>query len=147
MGDHWFLYVSTFNPMAIKMGKRKKQTGQGALNNRLKLVVKSGKYCVGWNQTVKSLRNNKAKLILMANNTPGLRRSELEYYCMLGRVPIIHYDGTNNDLGRACGKLFAGSVMSVIEAGDSDILKAIEEKRKKKRQRKMGIRTASPIKK
>ena len=36
----------------------------------------------------------------MANNTPGLRRSELEYYCMLGRVPIIHYDGTNNDLGR-----------------------------------------------
>merc|ERR1711902_216889 len=101
-------------------GKRKKQTGQGALN---------------------------ARLILVANNTPGLRRSQLEYYCMLGRVPIIHYDGTNNDLGRACGKLFAGSVMSVIEAGDSDILKAIEEKRKSKRQRKMGIRTASPIKK
>merc|ERR1711992_12291 len=108
---------------------------------------KSGKYCVGWNATMKSLRNDKAKLILMANNTPGLRRSQLEYYCMLGRVPIIHYDGTNNDLGRACGKLFAGSVMSVIEAGDSDILKAIEEKRKSKRQRKMGIRTASPIKK
>ena len=38
------------------MGKRKKQTGQGALNNRLKLVVKSGKYCVGWNETLKALR-------------------------------------------------------------------------------------------
>merc|ERR1712244_114017 len=121
---------------------RNKQTGQGALNARLKLV-KSGKYCVGWNETLRAIRANKAKLILMANNTPGLRRSELEYYCMLGRVPIIHYDGTNNDLGRACGKLFAGSVMSVIEAGDSDILKAIEEKRRSKRARKMGIATAA----
>ena len=86
---------------------------------------------------------NRAKLILLANNTPGLRRSELEYYCMLGRVPIIHYEGTNNDLGRACGKLFAGSVMTVIEAGDSDILKAIEEKRKRKRAKKLGISTAA----
>eukprot|EP01083_Nonionella_stella_P169024 572181_1 len=125
------------------MGKRKKQTGQGALNNRLRLVVNSGKYRVGWNETVKALRNNKAKLILMANNTPGLRRSELEYYCMLGRCPIIHYDGTNTDLGRACGKLFAGSVMCVIEAGDSDILKAIDEKRKRKRAKKLGISSAA----
>merc|ERR1712154_629565 len=112
-------------------------------NNRLKLVVKSGKYCVGWNETMKSLRNDKAKLILMANNTPGLRRSELEYYCMLGKVPIIHYEGNNNDLGRACGKLFAGSVITVIEAGDSDILKAIDEKRKRKRAKKLGISTAA----
>eukprot|EP00483_Globobulimina_turgida_P002153 UN02155 len=125
------------------MGKRKRTTGQGALNNRLKLVVKSGKYVVGWNETLKALRNNKAKLILMANNTPGLRRSELEYYCMLGRVPIIHYDGNNSDLGRACGKLFAGSVMSVIQAGDSDILKAIEEKRKRKRAKKLGLSSAA----
>eukprot|EP01084_Bolivina_argentea_P193645 332201_1 len=125
------------------MGKRKKTSGQGALNNRLKLVVKSGKYCIGWNETLRALRTNKAKLIMMANNTPGLKRSELEYYCMLGRIPIIHYDGTNNDLGRACGKLFAGSVMSVIEPGDSDILKAIEDKRKRKRAKKLGISTAT----
>ncbi len=52
---------------------------------------------------------------------------------MLGRVPIIHYEGTNNDLGRACGKLFSGSVMTVMDAGDSDILKVIESRRKKKK--------------
>merc|ERR1712087_388019 len=125
--------------IAIKMGKRKKQSGQGALNNRLKLVVKSGKYCVGWNATMRQLRDNKARLILLANNTPGLLRSEMEYVCMLARRPIIHYDGSNNDLGRACGKLFATSCMTVIEAGDSDILKVIEDKRKKSRRRNMGI--------
>lgn len=76
---------------------------------------------------------------MVANNTPGLRRSELEYYCMLGRIPVIHYQGTNNDLGRACGKLFAGSVMSIIDAGDSDILKVIEERKKAKRAKRLGL--------
>jgi len=119
------------------MGKRKKTSGQGALNSRLKLVQKSGKYVTGWNETLKAIRNNKARLILYANNTPGLRRSELEYYCMLGRVPVIHYEGTNNDLGRAMGKLFGATVLSIIEAGDSDILKVIEEKRKKRKQARL----------
>ena len=38
------------------MGKRKKQTGQSALNERLKLVIKSGKWVIGWNETLKSVR-------------------------------------------------------------------------------------------
>merc|ERR1712154_9748 len=79
------------------------------------------------------------KLILMANNTPGLCRSELEYYCMLGRVPVIHYEGNNNDLGRTCGKLFATSVMSIIEPGDSDLIKVIEEWRAKQKARRKEV--------
>mmetsp|Transcript_13802 Transcript_13802/g.21630 ORF Transcript_13802/g.21630 Transcript_13802/m.21630 type:complete len:131 (-) Transcript_13802:109-501(-) len=125
------------------MGKRKKQSGQGALNNRLKLVVRSGKYAAGWNETLRALRTNRSKLVLLSNNLPGLKRSEIEYYCMLGRIPIIHYDGNNNDLGRACGKLYATSVMTVIEAGDSDILKAIEEKQKRKRAKKIGLQSGA----
>ena len=38
------------------MGKRKKQTGQSALNERLKLVIKSGKWVIGWNETLRSVR-------------------------------------------------------------------------------------------
>ena len=55
---------------------------------------------------------------------------------MLGRIPVIHYEGTNNDLGRACGKLFACSILSVMEPGDSDLVKVIEEWRKKQRARR-----------
>jgi len=127
------------------MGKQKKKGGIGQLNNRLKLVVKSGKYAIGWNQVFRNIRLNKAKLVLVSNNTPGLRRSELEYYCMLGKVPIIHYDGTNNDLGRACGKLFATSVMTVIEAGDSDLLTALAERRRERREKKkVTVTTGAP---
>lgn len=76
----------------------------------------------------------------MANNTPGLRRSQMEYLCMLGRVPIIHYEGNNNELGRSAGKLFATSVMAILEPGDSDILKVIDEWRKKQKDRRKAIR-------
>lgn len=42
-------------------------------NARLALVMKSGKFCLGYKQTLKTLRQGKAKLIIIANNTPPLR--------------------------------------------------------------------------
>lgn len=42
-------------------------------NARLALVMKSGKFCLGYKQTLKSMRQGKAKLIIIANNTPPLR--------------------------------------------------------------------------
>lgn len=44
-----------------------------SINNRLQLVVKSGKYVLGYRQTLKALRQGKAKLVILANNTPQLR--------------------------------------------------------------------------
>jgi large subunit ribosomal protein L30e len=44
-----------------------------SINARLALVMKSGKYCLGYKQTLKTLRQGKAKLVIIANNTPHLR--------------------------------------------------------------------------
>ena len=44
-----------------------------SINYRLALVMKSGKYVLGLKQTLKSLRQGKAKLVIIANNTPPLR--------------------------------------------------------------------------
>lgn len=44
-----------------------------SINARLALVMKSGKYCLGYKQTLKTLRQGKAKLVIIANNTPALR--------------------------------------------------------------------------
>jgi len=40
---------------------------------------------------------------------------------MLAKTDTIHYNGSNTDLGTACGKYFRVSVLSVIDVGDSDI--------------------------
>ncbi|KAF9641184.1 60S ribosomal protein L30 [Lasiodiplodia theobromae] len=100
--------------------KSKKSTD--TLASRLALVMKSGKVTLGYKSSLKALRMGKAKLVLIAANTPPLRKSELEYYAMLAKVSVHHYSGNNIELGTACGKLFRCSTLVVLDAGDSDIL-------------------------
>ncbi|QPH05698.1 60S ribosomal protein L30 [Epichloe festucae Fl1] len=107
----------------VKMAPQKKnKKDANSINSKLALVMKSGKVTLGYRSTLKSLRSGKAKLIIIAGNTPPLRKSELEYYSMLSKAPIHHFSGNNIELGTACGKLFRCSTMAVLDAGDSDIL-------------------------
>ena len=93
---------------------------------KLALVMKSGKVSLGYKSTLKQLRNGKAKAILVANNCPPLRRSEIEYFAMLTKTILHHFSGNNKSLGTACGKFFNVSVMTVTEGGDSDLLTYLE---------------------
>ena len=65
---------------------------------------------------------------------PQLRKSEIEYYCMLAKVLVVPYNGNNIDMGTAVGKFFRVSAMAILDAGDSDILKqTLGEKDEKKK--------------
>lgn len=96
------------------------------MNSRIKLVMKSGKANLGYKAAVKNMRKSKAKMILIANNCPPLRRSEIEYLAMLAKTNVHHYNGDNHGLGAACGKMFNCSILTITDAGDSDILTAKE---------------------
>ena len=89
------------------------------------LCSRAGKYFLGYKSTLKSLRNSKSKLVILANNCPPLRKSEIEYYAMLSKVTVHHFTGNNVELGTACGKLYRTGVMSIVDAGDSDILRTL----------------------
>ena len=65
--------------------------------------------------------------MLISSNCPPLRKSEIEYYAMLAMTAVHHYSGNNITLGTACGKMFRTSCLSIIDVGDSDIIKAIPE--------------------
>ncbi|KAF7831537.1 60S ribosomal protein L30 [Senna tora] len=128
--------------------KKTKKTHE-SINNRLALVMKSGKYTLGYKTVLKSLRSSKGKLIIIANNCPPLRKSEIEYYAMLAKVGVHHYNGRkgmftvhslaylsaacdfvyvyeyNVDLGTACGKYYRVCCLSIIDPGDSDIIKTM----------------------
>ncbi|KAI9091446.1 50S ribosomal protein L30e-like protein [Phlyctochytrium arcticum] len=102
--------------------QKKSKKSIESINSRLALVMKSGKYHLGYKSTLKTLRQGKSKLIIIAGNCPPLRKSELEYYAMLSKTGVHHYSGNNIDLGTACGKYFRVGVVSIIDAGDSDII-------------------------
>ncbi|KDO43722.1 hypothetical protein CISIN_1g037081mg [Citrus sinensis] len=57
------------------LGVLEKKTHE-SINNRLALVMKSGKYTLGYKAAIRSLRRN---LIILSSNCPPLRKSEIEY--------------------------------------------------------------------
>ncbi|TIB82739.1 hypothetical protein E3Q22_00023 [Wallemia mellicola] len=103
----------------------KKNKGSEGINSKLQLVVKSGKYTLGYKSALKQLRSGKAKLVLIAGNCPPLRKSELEYFAMLSKTAVHHYSGSNVALGTAAGKLFRVGVLTIQDQGDSDIVSRI----------------------
>merc|ERR1711936_1454891 len=112
------------SPQIAEMVTQKKQKkAVESINSRLALVMKSGKYCLGYKQTLKTLRQGKSKLVIIANNTPPLKKSEIEYYVMLAKTGVHHYSGSNIELGTACGKYFRVGCLTVTDPGDSDIIK------------------------
>merc|ERR1712182_29076 len=104
-------------PKAMVSANKKQKKAQESINSRLQLVIKSGKYSLGYKSTLKTLRAAKAKLVIISSNCPPLRKSGLEYYSMLSKCSVHHYTGTNNDLGTACGKYLRISCMSILDAG------------------------------
>merc|ERR1712226_1332363 len=100
-----------------------KKKGNESINSRLALVMKSGKYTLGYRSTLKTLRQGKAKLVIIGTNTPQLRKSEIEYYAMLAKTGVHHYAGNNIELGTARGKYFRVCTLSITDPGDSDIIR------------------------
>ncbi|GFG36388.1 hypothetical protein Cfor_06105 [Coptotermes formosanus] len=107
------------------VAQKKQKKAMESINSRLALVMKSGKYVLGLKQTLKTLRQGKARLVIIANNTPPLRKSEIEYYAMLAKTGVHHYSGNNIELGTACGKYFRVCTLSITDPGDSDIIRSM----------------------
>ena len=55
------------------------------------------------------------------------RKSEIEYYAMLAKTGVHHYNGNNIELGTACGKYFRVCGMAITDPGDSDIIRSMPE--------------------
>jgi large subunit ribosomal protein L30e len=111
------------------MGKKKLSRARESIISSLSLVTKSGKYSLGIAQTLKSLRGGDAKLVIYASNVAPTHKALIEYYAMLSHCEILAFDGDNVDLGTACGKYFRSSVIAIIDAGESEILEMIKNKK------------------
>ena len=45
------------------------------------------------------------------------RKSEIEYYAMLAKTGVHHYNGNNIELGTACGKYYRVTTLSITDPG------------------------------
>ena len=96
-----------------KASQKAAKKGADSIGSKLPLVMKSGKYTLGFKTTLKTLRAGKAKLVILANNLPALRMSEIEYYAMLSKTQVIHFGGEP----RGCHRLGGGRGRRAQAAG------------------------------
>ncbi len=92
------------------------------IERELKNLIKTGKYTLGANTTLRAIASGKAKMIIIAENAPPELRERALYYAKLGDIPVLVFKGTSHDLGVICGKPFKISMIAVLDEGDSRIL-------------------------
>lgn len=97
------------------------------VENAIKIAVKTGTVSLGSKESIRLVKNEQAKLIMVSSNCPAEILDDLKTYCKFSNLSIYQYKGSNWDLGFICGKPFMVSVLAIIEPGDSDILKLTEE--------------------
>ncbi len=90
------------------------------MDRALKIAMRTGKVLLGAKEAIKSIKKGQAKVVVVASNCPSWIKEKLE------GVKVIEYDGLNTELGPACGKPFAVSVLTIVDPGESGLVKGKE---------------------
>jgi large subunit ribosomal protein L30e len=98
------------------------------VNRALRTAAQTGKVLLGSKETLKAVKDKKAKLVVLADNAPKADEEALLAAATSAAVPVYKFRGTNQELGPACGKPFAVAVLGVLEAGESDVLALARER-------------------
>jgi len=70
------------------------------LDEEIKKNLKEGKVIIGFKESLKYLKRNKAKMVIIANNIPEEMRKKLE----ISADNIKIFNGSSKELGTLCGR-------------------------------------------
>ena len=93
------------------------------MSNDIRLAVDSGKTAIGLNTATATIKDSSAKLIIVAEKSKESNMKDLVHMAKVAGIKIIEFNGNPVELGAVCGKPFSVSAISVIEPGNSNILK------------------------
>lgn len=84
----------------------------------LKTAATTGDVRFGLAETKKSVKKGEARLVVVSSDCP-------DKSVVSGSLPkVLVFNGTNVELGNACGKPFPISALAIISPGESNILSA-----------------------
>ena len=89
------------------------------ITRELRNLVSTGEVHFGFEQADKAANEQKAKLIIIANNA---KQEHVDKIRGFEGIKIFDYEGNNFELGAACGKPFSISMLAILNEGESNIL-------------------------
>ena len=90
------------------------------LSRQLKNAIATGNLLFGQRQTTDACSEGDAKLVIIAANCPDAYVTALR--AAHPEVTLHRSMRVNRELGIACGKPFSVSTLTVLDAGNSDLL-------------------------
>ncbi|MEE8358187.1 MAG: 50S ribosomal protein L30e [Candidatus Hydrothermarchaeales archaeon] len=98
------------------------------IERAIRTVVDTGEVILGAKESIASVMDKKARLVLVAENCPKDLKDDLDHYANISNIYVYNFPRSSMEMGAVCGKPYVISMLSIIEVGDSDIL---ELKRRK----------------
>jgi large subunit ribosomal protein L30e len=83
------------------------------LTENVQEAIKSKKIIIGYKKSVKFIKLNSPKIIVIAKNIPEKMRGEIEHSSKISDVKVEIFDGTSKELGILCGKEFPISTLVI----------------------------------
>ncbi|PCN49832.1 50S ribosomal protein L30e [Candidatus Geothermarchaeota archaeon ex4572_27] len=97
-----------------------------SLENELRVAMKTGKVVLGSRQTARLAAHGRGKLIIIARNCPEDIKALIMHYAKLSNIPTYICPLSSKELGEACGRRFMVAALTVLDEGESDIMKLVE---------------------
>jgi large subunit ribosomal protein L30e len=94
------------------------------LSRDIRLAVDSGEVAIGAESVMHSIKNGTSKLVIVASAGKKELSEDIVHMAKLSDIKVEVFDGNSMDLGTVCGKPFSVSALSILSAGNSNILKA-----------------------
>ncbi|MEM1549506.1 MAG: 50S ribosomal protein L30e [Candidatus Methanomethylicia archaeon] len=96
------------------------------IDRELQVAAKTGKIVIGSKSAIKRAKIGGAKMIIISSTIPEDIKEDIIYYAKLSNIPVIKFHGSSWDLGAILGKPFMVSAVSIIDEGESELLKFAE---------------------
>lgn len=81
----------------------------------IRASLKTKNAIMGYKRSIKFMRTETPKLVIIANNAPESMRSEIEHSTRLSNVPLEVFGGSSKDLGVVCGKPYPVTTIVIKE--------------------------------
>lgn len=84
-----------------------------SLEDKIRSAFKSKNAIIGYKESIKFIKMNSPKLIVLAENTPEKIRKEIEHNAKLSKVKVETFKGSSRELGVICGKPFPVMILTI----------------------------------
>jgi large subunit ribosomal protein L30e len=102
--------------------RKSKKEKENQVTSAIRLVIETGKVELGVRRSIAAAADGKLKLIVVADNTPEIVKTQVRASAKTASIPILLFEGNSMELGSVCGKPFPVSVLSMFDVGTSNIL-------------------------